>query len=76
MDKINIETVVSSLSPAENHYKNHLKAVAKYQKTHPEQNKIKSKKAYEKLKNDPEKYQAVLEKRKLNYRAKKEAINN
>jgi len=60
-----------NLTPAERHYANHLKAVSKYVKNHPEKNREKSKRAYDKRKEDPEKYQEFLESRRQAYRNKK-----
>jgi hypothetical protein len=59
---------VSSLSPAEKYYKNHLKNVSNYQKRNPEKMREKNKKHNDKIKNeDPEKYQAKLLKQREYY---------
>lgn len=59
---------VSSLTPAEKYYKNHLKNVSKYQKNNPEKMRAKNKKHNDKIKNeDPEKYQAKLLKQREYY---------
>lgn len=63
-------------TPAERHYANHLKAVSKYCKTHPEKNREKSKRAYEKRKEDPEKYNIFLESMRQQYKEKKALKNN
>lgn len=58
---------VSSLSPAEKYYRNHLKNVSNYQKRNPEKMREKNKKHNDKIKiEDPDKYQARLE-RSRNY---------
>jgi hypothetical protein len=48
-------------------YDNHLKSVSAYQKAHPEQCRIKCRKYHERLKEDPEKYAALLQKKKDYY---------
>jgi len=59
---------ISSLSPAEKYYKNHLKNVSNYQKRNPEKMREKNKKHNDKIKNeDPEKYQAKLLKQREYY---------
>lgn len=58
---------VSSLSPAEKYYRNHLKNVSNYQKRNPEKMREKNKKHNDKIKIEhPDKYQARLE-RSRNY---------
>jgi len=51
-----------------NRYEHHLKSVSAYQKTHAEQCRIKCRKYHERLKEDPEKYAALLEKKKQYYK--------
>jgi len=59
---------ISSLSPAEKYYKNHLKNVSKYQKNNPLKMREKNKKHNDKIKNeDPDKYQAKLLKQREYY---------
>ena len=48
-------------------YEHHLKSVSAYQKAHPEQCRDKCRKYHARLKEDPEKYAALLEKKKQYY---------
>ena len=48
-------------------YDKHLKRVSEYQKSHPDKCKEKCKKYNEKLKTDPEKYEAMLERKRQYY---------
>ena len=48
-------------------YDNHLKRVSAYQKAHPDKCRDKCKAYHERLKEDPEKYAALLEKKKQYY---------
>lgn len=60
-DIINIESAVR-------HYKNHLKAVSNYQKTHKDKMADKCKKYMEKIKTDyPERYQEILQSKRDYY---------
>jgi hypothetical protein len=51
-------------------YNRKIEYICNYQKEHPEKAQEKCKRYYEKLKDDPEKYQAFLEKKRNNYRIK------
>ena len=67
-----METQISQeniiLSPAERYYRNHLKNVITYQKKNPEKMREKCKKYSDKLKEEnPEKYQVMLDRKKLYY---------
>jgi len=53
----------------EEKYDKHLKRVSEYQKAHPDKCREKCKKYSEKLKSDPEKYEAMLERKRLYYLA-------
>lgn len=55
------------LSPAERLYKNHLLNVAKYQKNNVEKCREKCRKYNDSIKNDPEKYQQLLQKKREYY---------
>jgi hypothetical protein len=55
-------------------YDNHLKSVSAYQKTHPEQCRIKCRKYHERLKENPEKYAALLEKKKQYYKTVRKPV--
>ena len=48
-------------------YDKHLKRVSEYQKSHPDKCRDKCKRYSEKLKEDPEKYQAMLERKRQYY---------
>lgn len=48
-------------------YDNHLKRVSAYQKAHPDKCRDKCRAYHERLKEDPEKYAALLEKKKQYY---------
>lgn len=48
-------------------YDNHLKRVSAYQKAHPDKCRDKCRAYHERLKEDPEKYKALLEKKKQYY---------
>lgn len=48
-------------------YDNHLKRVSAYQKAHPDKCRDKCRAYHERLKQDPEKYAALLEKKKQYY---------
>lgn len=52
---------------AERYYKKHLKNVSNYQKNNPEKMREKCKKYNERLKEDPEKYQLALQKKRDYY---------
>jgi hypothetical protein len=57
------------LSPAEKHYRNHLKHVIAYQKRNPEKMREKCRRRNEKFKNErPEEYAIFLEKQKAYYK--------
>ena len=49
-------------------YDRHLKSVSAYQKAHPDKCREKCKKYHERLKEDPEKYALLLEKKKQYYK--------
>lgn len=72
----NTETI-EKLSPAENLYKLHLKAVSNYQKKNPEKMREKCKKYNEKIRNDPQKLEELKRKQREYYnnvvKPKKEA---
>tara|TARA_B110000879_G_scaffold212160_1_gene307211 strand:- start:3001 stop:3252 length:252 start_codon:yes stop_codon:yes gene_type:complete len=55
------------LSPAEKLYQSHLINVKNYQRRNPEKMKAKAKQYMNKLKEDPEKYEIFLEKRRDYY---------
>ena len=55
--------ILATMTPAEKYYKKHLLNVSKYKKTHVEQMREKCKKCNMKIKEDPAKYNALLEKR-------------
>lgn len=64
-ESINMDSALKS-------YINHLNAVKKYQKSHPEDISKKMKRFYENRKtNNPEAYKALLEKKKEQYKFKK-----
>ncbi len=48
-------------------YDKHLKSVSAYQKAHPDKCRDKCRAYHERLKEDPEKYRALLEKKKQYY---------
>lgn len=58
-------------TPADRYYKSHLKRVSDYQKANPEKCRKKCKKYNEKIKEDPEKYQILLAKRREYYHKNK-----
>ena len=59
----------TELSPAEKHYRNHLKNVSAYQKRTPEKMREKCRKRNERLKNErPEEHAKLLEKQKAYYK--------
>ena len=65
MENINIEVAVRQ-------YLKNKERVIKYNKEHPEKCRIRQKKYYDKMKSEePDKYKAMLEKKRLNYQAKK-----
>ena len=65
MENINIEVAVRQ-------YIKNKERVIKYNKEHPEKCRVRQKKNYDKMKlEEPEKYKAMLEKKRLNYHAKK-----
>ena len=67
--------MMNELSPAERHYKNHLKAVSNYQKKHPDKVNIKNIKLYAKIKEtNPEKYNEILQQKKDYYAKNKDEI--
>ena len=57
----------TELSPAERLYRNHLKAVATYQKKHPEKCKEKAKRRNEAIKADPDRLAEYQAKRRKYY---------
>jgi hypothetical protein len=57
----------TELSPAERLYRNHLKAVANYQKKHPEKCKEKARRRAEAIKADPERLAEHQAKRRKYY---------
>ena len=65
MENINIEAAVRQ-------YIKNKERVIKYNKEHPEKSRIRQKKNYDKMKlEEPDKHKAMLEKKRLNYQAKK-----
>jgi glucan-binding YG repeat protein len=59
---------MENLTPAEKHYKNHLKAVSNYQKRNPEKVHKKNTRHYLKVKNENvELYNNILEQKKIYY---------
>jgi len=58
---------LTELSPADRLYRNHLKAVANYQKKHPEKCKEKAKRRAEAIKADPERLAEHQAKRRKYY---------
>ena len=65
MENINIEAAVRQ-------YLKNKERVIKYNKEHPEKCRVRQKKNYDKMKlEEPEKFKAMLERKRLNYQAKK-----
>ena len=54
-------------TPADRYYKNHLKRVSEYQKANPEKCRQKCKKYNDKIKEDSEKYEILLKKKREYY---------
>lgn len=54
------------------HYQNHLKAIKKYQQTHPEKMNQKSRDYYKKIKEDPDRYAKFQETKRQYYQKKKQ----
>jgi hypothetical protein len=61
------QTTEQKLTPAEKYYRNHVKRVAEYQKANPEKVRIKQQKYNAKVKADPEKYEAMMQKKRAYY---------
>ena len=61
------ETQEKPMTPAERMYKNHLKNVAKYQKANPEKCRDKMRRYTESLKNDNEKREREIDRRRTYY---------
>ena len=55
-------------------YNRKIEYICNYQKEHPDKAQEKCKKYYDKLKEDPERYQAFLENKRTNYRIKKNLV--
>ena len=62
---------MESETPADRYYKSHLKRVSEYQKANPEKCREKCKRHNERIKEDPEKYKAFLEKKREYYHKNK-----
>jgi hypothetical protein len=72
---MNNTEVIIKLTPAEKYYKNHLRHVSEYQKRNSEKMCEKSRRAYDKMRENPIAYALFLEKRKIyhqTYKLKKE----
>ena len=58
-------------TPADRYYKSHLKRVSDYQRANPEKCREKCKKYNQRIKEDPEKYEQLLEKKRAYYHKNK-----
>jgi len=68
----NMENFNINIEVAVRQYIKNKERVIKYNKEHPEKCRVRQKKNYDKMKlEEPEKYKAMLEKKRLNYQAKK-----
>lgn len=57
-------------------YQKHLERMRTYSKNHREKTRETAKKAYQTIKNDPEKYKLYLERRRIEYKNRKEKKKN
>ena len=67
MNDISMSKPLEQLSPAERMYKQHIIHVSNYQRRNKDKIKDKHKRYIEKMRNEPARYEAYLEKRRLYY---------